>query len=34
MTWSFHDEDTANRVAKAVVHAIETCGGGSAPEPF
>jgi hypothetical protein len=34
MTWSFHDEDTANRVAKAVVHAIEICGGGSAPEPF
>jgi hypothetical protein len=30
----FHDEDTANRVAKAVVHAIEQCGGGSQPEPF
>jgi hypothetical protein len=34
MTWSFHDEDTANRVAKAVVHAVELCDGGSKPEPF
>jgi hypothetical protein len=30
----FHDEDTANRVAKAFVHAVELCGGGSQPEPF
>ncbi len=33
-TWSFRDEDTANRVAKALVHAVELCGGGSKPEPF
>jgi hypothetical protein len=33
-TWRFHDVDTANRVAKAVVHAVELCGGGSPPEPF
>jgi hypothetical protein len=30
----FHDEDVANRVAKALVHAVELCGGGSQPEPF
>ncbi len=30
----FRDEDAANRVAKAMIHAIELCGGGSAPEPF
>jgi len=30
----FRDEDTANRVAKALVHAVELCGGGSEPEPF
>lgn len=30
----FHDEETANRVAKALVHAVELCGGGSQPEPF
>ncbi len=29
----FRDEDTANRVAKAMIHAIELCGG-SQPEPF
>jgi hypothetical protein len=29
----FVDEDTANRVAKAMVHAVELCGGGS-KEPF
>jgi hypothetical protein len=34
MTWSFRDEDSANRVAKAIVHAVELCGGGSKPEPF
>ncbi len=30
----FRDEETANRVAKAIIHAIELCGGGSKPEPF
>ncbi len=30
----FRDEDTADRVAKAMIHAIELCGGGSKPEPF
>jgi hypothetical protein len=30
----FRDEDAANRVAKAMIHAIELCGGGSAPELF
>jgi hypothetical protein len=25
----FRDEETANRVAKAMIHAIELCGGGS-----
>jgi hypothetical protein len=25
----FHDEDTADRVAKALVHAVELCGGGN-----
>jgi hypothetical protein len=30
----FPDEDTANRLAKAMVHAVELCGGGSKPEPF
>jgi len=30
----FRDEDMANRVAKAMVHAVELCGGGSKPEPF
>jgi hypothetical protein len=29
----FTAEDTANRVAKALVHAVELCGGGS-KEPF
>ncbi|MGA3161546.1 MAG: hypothetical protein ABSC77_10035 [Terracidiphilus sp.] len=29
----FSDEDTANRIAKAMVHAVELCGGGS-KEPF
>jgi hypothetical protein len=31
---SFRDEDAANRVAKALVHAVELCGGGSKPELF
>jgi hypothetical protein len=30
----FRDEETANRVAKAMIHAVELCGGGSKPEPF
>jgi hypothetical protein len=30
----FRDEDTANRVAKAMVHAVELCGGGENKEPF
>jgi hypothetical protein len=30
----FRDEDSADRVAKAMIHAIELCGGGSQPEPF
>jgi hypothetical protein len=25
---SFRDEDTANRLAKAMIHAMELCGGG------
>lgn len=29
-----HDEDNANRIAKAMVHAVELCGGGSKPELF
>lgn len=28
------DEDTANRVAKAMLHAVELCGGGAKAEPF
>jgi hypothetical protein len=30
----FFDEQMANRVAKAMVHAVELCGGRSQPEPF
>ncbi|MGA7156573.1 MAG: hypothetical protein WBY53_06990 [Acidobacteriaceae bacterium] len=33
MTWSFRDQDTANSVAKAVMHAVELCGGGH-QDPF
>jgi hypothetical protein len=34
-TFFFHEEASANRVAKAVVHAVELCGGGSSGnEPF
>jgi hypothetical protein len=31
----FHigQEEMANRIAKAMVHAVELCGGGSKPEP-
>jgi hypothetical protein len=31
--FTFRDEDTANRVAKAMVHAVELCGGGN-KDPF
>ncbi|MGA3161549.1 MAG: hypothetical protein ABSC77_10050 [Terracidiphilus sp.] len=35
LTLSFRDEDVANRVAKAMMHAVELCGGGQkSPEPF
>ncbi len=34
MRWWFKDDDVANRVAKALLHAVELCGGGSKPEPF
>ena len=30
----FRDEEMANRVAKAMLHAVELCGGGGHPEPF
>jgi hypothetical protein len=30
----FVDEQMANRVAKAMVHAVELCGGGNKPESF
>jgi len=30
----FFDERMANRVAKAMAHAVELCGGASNPEPF
>jgi hypothetical protein len=32
--FAFFDEQLANRVAQAIVHAVELCGGGSTPEPF
>lgn len=28
------EEEMANRLAKAMVHAVELCGGGAKPEPF
>jgi hypothetical protein len=31
--WPFRDEETANRVAKAMVHAVDLCGGGN-KDPF
>jgi len=35
LTFFFVDEDMANRVAKAMLHGVELCGGGgSKPEPF
>jgi hypothetical protein len=30
----FRDEESADRAAKAFVHAVELCGGGSKPELF
>lgn len=30
----FYDEDMADRVAKALTHAVELCGGGQKAEPF
>lgn len=30
----FADADLADRVAKAMLHAVKLCGGGSKPEPF
>jgi hypothetical protein len=32
--FNFYDEALADRVAKALLHAVELCGGGSKPEPF
>ncbi len=31
---AFHDEGMANRVAKAMLHAVDLCGGGPNEEPF
>ncbi len=31
---AFHDEGMANRVAKAMLHAVDLCGGGRQEEPF
>jgi len=31
--FALYDESLANRIAKALVHAVELCGGGS-KEPF
>jgi hypothetical protein len=33
-TIRFYEQDLADRVAKALVHAVELCGGGPKPEPF
>ncbi len=33
-TIRFYDQEMADRVAKALVHAVELCGGGPKPEPF
>src|ERR1035437_3239059 len=33
-TLRFYEQDLADRVAKAMVHAVELCGGGPKPEPF
>jgi hypothetical protein len=32
--FAFDDEEMANRVAKALLHAVELCGVGGQPEPF
>ncbi len=32
--FEFSDEQMADRVAKALQHAVELCGGGTKPEPF
>jgi hypothetical protein len=34
LLFEFRDEQLANRVAKAMVHAVELCGGGGKSEPF
>ena len=33
-TIRFYEQQLADRVAKALVHAVELCGGGPKPEPF
>jgi hypothetical protein len=33
-TIRFYEQAMADRVAKAMVHAVELCGGGPKPEPF
>jgi hypothetical protein len=33
-TIRFYEQEMADRVAKAMVHAVELCGGGPKPEPF
>jgi hypothetical protein len=33
-TIRFYDQELADRVAKALIHAVELCGGGPKPEPF
>jgi len=33
MTWAFREEGDANRVAQALTHAVELCGGGN-KDPF
>lgn len=30
----FEEQDMANRVGQAMLHAVELCGGGGKPEPF
>jgi hypothetical protein len=33
-TIRFYEQEIADRVAKALIHAVELCGGGPKPEPF
>ncbi len=33
-TIRFYEQEMADRVAKALIHAVELCGGGPKPEPF